>query len=269
MPLVCVCSPKGGVGKTMLAANVAHALHRLGHRVVALDLDPQNALRLHFGLPLEVEEGFMAALRRRPDWRAAACRTASGVLVLPFGATDAGERVAIDRAVEQAPELLGDPLQAMLSERSCTVVVDTVPGASAALAAVLPRADVILVPLLADGGSVATLPEIESGRFIGRGTLGRILGARMRFVLNQVEPEGTLSAAAADGILRRLGPRLLGFIARDPAIAEALACQALVADHAPASRAAADLAGIADVLDAALAPAAAPAFPAAELMATR
>ena len=48
MPLICVCSPKGGVGKTTLAANLAWALARAGSKVLALDFDVQNALRLHF-----------------------------------------------------------------------------------------------------------------------------------------------------------------------------------------------------------------------------
>jgi cellulose biosynthesis protein BcsQ len=51
MPLICVCSPKGGVGKTTLAANLAWALARAGSKVLALDFDVQNALRLHFGVP--------------------------------------------------------------------------------------------------------------------------------------------------------------------------------------------------------------------------
>jgi hypothetical protein len=48
MPLICVCSPKGGVGKTTLTANLAYALARSGSKVLALDFDVQNALRLHF-----------------------------------------------------------------------------------------------------------------------------------------------------------------------------------------------------------------------------
>ena len=54
MPLICVCSPKGGVGKTTLAANLAYSLARTGSKVLALDFDVQNALRLHFGVPLNV-----------------------------------------------------------------------------------------------------------------------------------------------------------------------------------------------------------------------
>ena len=49
MSLICFASPKGGVGKTTLAANVADAMRRQGRRVLVMDFDPQNTLRLHFG----------------------------------------------------------------------------------------------------------------------------------------------------------------------------------------------------------------------------
>ena len=38
MPLVCVCSPKGGVGKTTIAANLAWSLARAGSKVL-MDTD--------------------------------------------------------------------------------------------------------------------------------------------------------------------------------------------------------------------------------------
>ena len=88
MSLICFASPKGGVGKTTLAANIADGLQRLGHRVLAIDLDAQNALRLHFGVPLSDRVGFMAGLRSGGDWRGQLRQTASGVRLLPHGATD-------------------------------------------------------------------------------------------------------------------------------------------------------------------------------------
>lgn len=254
MPLICVCSPKGGVGKTTLAANIAHGLHQAGRRVLALDLDPQNALRLHFGMPLGDGAGFIADLPRRPDWRAALRRTSSGVLLLPHGALDFGGRLALSHALERDPELLGAPLREMLKDPDQVVIVDTPPGISLAMSLVLPQADILLVPLLADGGSIAMLPDVESGRFLGQGTLGGMLAARLRIVLNQVDPGARLSGIIADALLRRLGTRLLGLVARDEAVAEALASAALIAEHAPRSRAAQDLAEIVRRLEAALSP---------------
>src|SRR5205823_4787828 len=88
MPLICFASPKGGVGKTTLAANIADALRRTGRRVLTLDFDPQNTLRLHYGVALNDGAGFTADLPKRPDWRNATRQTASGVLLLPHGAID-------------------------------------------------------------------------------------------------------------------------------------------------------------------------------------
>jgi Flp pilus assembly CpaE family ATPase len=68
MPLICVCSPKGGVGKTTLTANLAYALARSGSKVLALDFDVQNALRLHFGVPLSDERGYVAKAAESSDW---------------------------------------------------------------------------------------------------------------------------------------------------------------------------------------------------------
>lgn len=252
MPLICIASPKGGVGKTMLAANIAYGLHRAGHRVLALDLDPQNALRLHFGVALDDEAGFAGDLARQADWRASVRRTASGVLLLPHGALDTSARLALSQGLETNPAPLANLLRDVAADPGLTVVVDTAPGVSRALFVALPLADTIIVPLLADGGSVATLPEIESGRFFGRGTLGSMLAARARIVLNGVDQSSRLSTAVATSLMRHLGPRLLGMVARDEAVAEALAQEALLADRAPQSRAALDIADIVRSIEATL-----------------
>ncbi|GGC26579.1 hypothetical protein GCM10011504_01010 [Siccirubricoccus deserti] len=266
MPLVCISSPKGGVGKTTIAANLAHALARAGRQVLAIDFDPQNALRLHFGIPLDDHAGFTAELPRRPDWRALAREVAPGIRLLPHGTVDLREALALTTALERDPALLDTPLASMLAEPGLLVIADTPPGPTRTLAALVPHAALVLVALLADGGSIAQLPQLQSGRFLGRGTLGSLFAARLRVVVNEVDAGSRLASEVAGSLAQTLGPRLVGAIARDPAVAEALACQQLLADHAPASRAAADLADIACVVDRALpVPALAPASTATTL----
>jgi cellulose synthase operon protein YhjQ len=255
MPLLCLASPKGGVGKTTLAANLAWELARLGARVVALDLDPQNALRLHFGVSLHDAGGLMPALRHGAAWQSALRRTAAGVWLLPYGQTDMAAALA-DGAL-LAAGALAPLLRGVLAEPATILVVDTPPGPSAALGAVLPHADMLVTVLLADATSISLIPAVEQGSAYGPGDTGR-----HGFVLNQVNPLSRLSRATAEAAGRHLGARLLGAISRDESVAEAIASQRSVAVFAPASRAAQDIARLAGVVAGRIAAARQPAAPA-------
>jgi cellulose synthase operon protein YhjQ len=252
MPLICFASPKGGVGKTTLAANIADALRRDGRRVLVMDFDPQNTLRLHFGVPLQDGAGFLTELPKRPDWRALTRQTASGVMLLPHGAIDIRGALGLSSALERDPELLTAPLRAILSDPGLLVVADTPPGPSHALNLLAPLASMVCAVLLADATSAAMVPEIDTGRFLGSGTMAALFAGRLRVVLNQVDPGARLSRAAAETVARHLGPRLLGAVCRDENVAEALACQRLILDLAPHTRAAEDLREIARGIEAAL-----------------
>ncbi len=253
MPLICVASPKGGVGKTTLSANLADALRRAGRRVIALDLDPQNGLRLHFGLHPADPEGFTKLLPHRPDWRTALRETRAGVRLLPHGAVRMRATLDLWMALEHEPDLLAAPLRAMLGEDpELVVVADTPPGASPALGVLLPMADLAVTVLLADGASAALLPDVESGRYLGQGALAAVVARRTHLVLNGVDPESPLSMAVAESPMRSMGERLLGAVGRDRAVAEALARQMLLLEAAPDSRAAADLRDIVRTVEAKL-----------------
>jgi chromosome partitioning protein len=47
---IAVCTQKGGVGKTTSVSNLAAAWGAMGHRVLAIDFDPQFALSRRFGI---------------------------------------------------------------------------------------------------------------------------------------------------------------------------------------------------------------------------
>ncbi|KAA2214447.1 cellulose biosynthesis protein BcsQ [Teichococcus oryzae] len=264
MPLILIASPKGGVGKTTLAANLADTLRRQGRPTLLLDLDPQNALRLHFGIPVQDGAGYMADRAARPDWRAHLRQVAPGLLLLPHGAVELRAALENALAMEHDPALLLAPLREMLADPSVLVVADLPPGPSAALQATAPFASLVLTVLQSEAISAAMLAEVESGRFLGSGTLPALFAGRLHFLLNGVDLQSRLSRSTAETVAQHLGPRLLGAVSRDEALAEALAYQRPLLDHAPASAAAADLRQVAAAVEALLpAPVARPVQPAA------
>ncbi|MXP62257.1 cellulose synthase operon protein YhjQ [Roseomonas sp. M0104] len=252
MPLIAFASPKGGVGKTTLVANVADALRRAGRSVLVIDLDPQNALRLHFGIPLHDTAGFMAELLRQPDWRRLVRPTSSGVALLPHGAADLRAALHQAAALERDPLLLSGPLREMLSDPRLLVLADLPPGPSQPLAVAAPLATVVVTVLQSDAISAAVLGEVESGRFLGGGTMSALLTGRLQFVLNGVDMHSRLSRTAAETLARHLGARLLGAVSRDDALSEAQAHMRLVHEMAPGSAAAADIAHVARAIEALL-----------------
>lgn len=223
MTLLAFASPKGGVGKTTVAAHVAALLAQRGHKVIAIDLDPQNALRLHLGVSLREERCFMSHLAARPAWRDALVETEYGVRVLPYGPAEPLRALEMAQLLTAEPQRLAEPVREMLAVPDLIVVLDTPPGPNAALAALMPLLDLMVILLLADAGSAAIIPQIANNRFLGRGTLGARAADRAVLVLNQVDDTEPLSDAVFDMARNALGNRLIGAICRDPELAEALA----------------------------------------------
>jgi cellulose synthase operon protein YhjQ len=229
MPLLIFASPKGGVGKTTLAAHVAALLARRGLSVLAIDLDPQNALRLHLGMNIRDDGGFCGWLDQGITWRAAVRETPYGVRLLPHGTIEAGRVLALQSSLIATPELLAAPMRDMLSDPRTVVVADTAPGVSAALVALQPLADLVVQVLLADAGSAAMLPPVVA-QAQGRGTLAGRIAERTALVLNQVDLDEPLCVAVMEIVEPALGSRLIGAICRDPALVEALAERRLLLD---------------------------------------
>lgn len=237
MPIICFASPKGGVGKTTLAANVAGELAREGVRVVAVDLDPQNALRLHLGIPLDDPASFTRHLPDDPDWRPLLRRTSTGVNLLAHGPCSLEEGNALGAAIARHPDLLAAPLREIAAQPNTWVVADTMPGPSHQLSAVLPLADLAVTTLLADSASISLIGSVESGRAFGQALPSR----RIAYALNQVDPRTKLGPLIAQGVSARLGARLLGMVRRDEWVGEAAAAQKLIADYAPGAASAHDI----------------------------
>jgi cellulose synthase operon protein YhjQ len=243
------------VGRTTLVANIARELARGTRRVIALDLDPQNALGMHFGLDLRDAFGFLSTLRYAADgraaWRAALRSTPYGVSFLPHGQVGLDGANAITQALGSSSELLADPVREMLGVPDVTVLADLPSGPSPAFAALLSLTDLLVVPLLAEPVSMAQLPGIESGRFSG-GPAGAgqpvLAHNKVAFVLNQADPRGRLGRAIVDAAVLHLGHRLLGIVHRDEHVPEAIAAQRLLVETMPDCRAARDMTAVAKVI---------------------
>lgn len=235
--LIAVASPKGGVGKTTCAAHLAYGSAAAGYHAIAVDMDPQNSLRLHFGIPLNETGGLSRGELSAHEWRARLLPGGGGVGVLPYGSSDATARRGLHRAME-VPGALAAALRGLAQRDDTVVVVDLPPGPSAALDAVSPLADLRLTVLLADTASLSLLPGVEKGYYppwVPPASLHRL-------VLNQVDVRRRLNREVTEFFQAQYPETLLAVVHRDEALPEAAARQLSVGQHAESSRAARDMA---------------------------
>ncbi|MGV6475667.1 cellulose biosynthesis protein BcsQ [Azotobacter vinelandii] len=238
MPLICIASPKGGVGKTTLTAGLAFALQRLGLPVTVIDFDVQNALRLHFAVALGDLRGYVAHAEQS-DWRRLALQTSGGIGLLPYGMVGEAQRLRFEALLAETQGFLEEALRGILSIPRMVVLADTPPGPSPALNALNAIADVRIAVLLADAASVSLLPQIEQGFFyVPQATRSPL---PVLYIINQVDRRRRLSADTTELMRARLQGSLLGLVHRDEALAEALASQQSIFAFDPSSAAAHDL----------------------------
>lgn len=237
MALISVVSPKGGVGKTTCVANLAYGIRRLGYRVVVVDFDAQNALRLHFGVPLGDGDGYVHDAVETDDWRTLTRPVADGVYLLAYGDVPREERKRFELALEQ-PGFLDRPMASLTSTPGTVVIADLPPGDSNALWAVSRLSDLRITVLLADSASVSLLPRVSEGLFYPQDVPE---GSEHGYVLNQVDPRRRLNTEITEFMEQRLSTDLLGLIHHDEAFPEANSRQRSVFDQAPNSRGAMDV----------------------------
>jgi cellulose synthase operon protein YhjQ len=239
MPLIFFASPKGGVGKTTMASNIAVAMRRVGWRVIAIDFDRQNAMRLHFGISPSEKRGFAKDVQASDAGMREVHDTASGVRVMPFGALGATQANKLERNLEAHPGWLAERVARLVDTPRTLVIADTPPGYSVYASELDKIAAFKVVLLLADAASFSVLPPAEDGKV--RVPAGEAGVAPVFYLVNQVDYRRRLNRGVLDVLRQLLGNALLGIVHADEAFAEALAFQQPVMDYAPASVAAYDI----------------------------
>jgi len=245
MSVIGIVSMKGGVGKTSATANLAAAMATtLGaNRVSVVDLDPQNALHWHFGLQSALTAGVCEQSMRGADWADAMASSEFGVACLPYGTVSEPDREAFELLLETDPHWVGTQVKRAGLGNDAVVLIDTPPGPSVYMRQVFACADLVLIVLLADAGSYATIPAMESW-------LDEVPDSDLRppslYVLNQIDRSEPLNRDVAEQLQRHLGTRLAPIgIHRDEAVGEALAFQQPVLVYDPHGQASHDLARLA------------------------
>lgn len=136
--------------------HLAYSLARTGSKVLALDFDVQNALRLHFGVPLNDERGYVAKALELHDWSQCVLSAGSNIFVLPYGEVSEAQRQAFDEQLTHNDHFLQRGLSALLNYPGLITIADMPHGPSPALKALTGLADLHLIPLLADTASMST-----------------------------------------------------------------------------------------------------------------
>lgn len=241
MRLLALVSLKGGTGKTTLTAHLATALARRGRRPCAVDLDPQGSLGLHFGMRPGSRLGLIHVGAPRADVGRDPGR--GEVPCVPFGDCTPDELAWAEAEVAADPGWLARRLDALVPAACDCIVVDTPAGRTPWLRAALALADDVLVVLLPDAASYATVPATEAllDAWWPAG------GAAARYVVNQVDGRRPLCADVVAALRHALGERLLpGVVHLDERVRESLAAGVTLLDDPAGSRVLVDLEALAE-----------------------
>ena len=235
-PALAVFSLAGGVGKTCLVATLGRALSALGERVLLADTAACGLLAFYFG-SREFKPGVVRIFS--PPGSPSGAESDASIHVLSLQA----ELYPRDGG---APDpLLGELVRD--GRGAHRILVDVATANREVTMRLLMLRPVVLVPILPDMSSVASLGSLKAF-LAGPENLdaGRI---EPWYLLNQFDASMPLHVDLREMLRRQLGDRLLPFVLRrSSVVSEALAEGMTVIDYAPGSAAAEDYWHLADWL---------------------
>ena len=236
MNIIAFVSAKGGVGKTTVSANICAAMARKGRTVLAIDLDPQNALSLHFGYPPHLVGGIAQAAVSELDLNTFIQKSKLGTYNLPYGRVSEEDRQSFESILLRQPDFLVNKIRSLDLPKDSLIILDTPPGPSVYLKQALQSARLAVVVLLADAASYATLPIINT--LLKQYSLSRHDFITHAYLINQLDKSKQLNNDVRRIIESQFSENQVMLINQDPSVAEALAFQQDIHEYAPDSRAA-------------------------------
>ena len=243
MQVIAFISGKGGVGKTTLAVNVAVALAQRKKRVVLIDLDPQNAQRLHLGMdPDEI-----AGLSREGITPSSMFDSPFDVKFIPFGRVSESELMDFETELKKHPTWVSDGIDSLNEDAFDFAVIDTPPGPTVYLQQALLAANRALIIVLADAASYASISKIEL--LVNEYTLTQSSFVGTNILINQMPTQGKLAHQVRTAIYADYGDRVVPVaVHRDTRVSQALAFERPVLQYEPGCKASLDIQYVADWL---------------------
>ncbi len=243
MQIIALISAKGGVGKTTLAANIALALAQRKKRVLLIDLDPQNAQRLHLGMdPDEI-----AGLVREGISSRSVFDSPFEVKFIPFGRVTEAELEDFEAELKRHPHWVANGIDSLSANRYDFIILDTPPGPTVYLQQALMVAHRALVIVLADAASYASIPKITA--LVEHYTAGRVDFDGVHLLLNQMPIHGKLGHQVRSALLADHGASMVPVsVHKDVQVSQALAFERPVLQYEPGCKASLDIQYVTDWL---------------------
>src|SRR5262249_29244892 len=154
--VIAVVNQKGGVGKTTTTVNLAAALSEQGHRVLAVDNDPQSSLALAVGAP-DTEELYptlgdllidVASGNRTLTTREAIISTPAGFDLLPCNSRLAAAELVLVGTMGR--EFMMTEVLSKVADDYDFILLDCLPGLGLLSVNALTTVDGVVIPVQAD-----------------------------------------------------------------------------------------------------------------------
>lgn len=238
MKVVSITGAAGGVGATTVAAQLASSLAARGRFVIVFDFSPQNALRLHFGMPWEDGNGLVPSVLSGKPWHEAAYRCENGVDFLPFGECGEQDTAAFGRLLLKEPDWLASRLGELDVDDDTFILFDCPRAGHELRSQAHALSDLVLTVAAADTASYAALAGSRD-RFAPEDA------NKVACLINGFDPTRELDRDIAQLLRIEQGEHLCPVtVHRDESVREALASKLSLDAYAPHSQASVDYAAL-------------------------
>lgn len=219
-------SPKGGVGSTTVAANIAACMAYRGHRVVLTDATLQNILQYHFNY---LSQQTSHAVQSEPGHKASSeiIRTNIGIDI----------RTGWYRTFATKNAGTTEPVEDLVPENCDVAISDYMSGSRSGLIHAYQHSDVVIVCINPEPCSFSTVPQLMQmlRHFEGEQDVKKV-----RMLLNKTDSAKSLFADTRRVIKSTLGERLLkSELPDDLSVPESFAKGRTVNSYMPNSKASA------------------------------